>query len=82
LSKFCLCIAKDFGIRQQKQLKLTVFCSAAQRKFWNLPTKATQIDSRAAKFFEFANKQLTQIDCTLFSRAAKFFEFANKSNST
>jgi hypothetical protein len=31
--------AKIFGIHQQKQLKVPVFCSAAQRKF--LSTKAT-----------------------------------------
>jgi hypothetical protein len=51
----------EFAIK--KQLKLTVFCSreakhfglGAQRKSWNLPTKATQVDSilfsRAAKIF-------------------------------
>jgi hypothetical protein len=36
--------AKSFGIYQQNQLKLTVSCSVAQRKIWNLPTKAIQID--------------------------------------
>jgi hypothetical protein len=44
--------ANFFGICQQKQLKLTVFC-ALQRKFWNL-SRATHIDlfSRAAKKVE------------------------------
>jgi hypothetical protein len=49
------CQAATKGIYQQKQHKLIVFCSAAQTKFWNLPTKATQIkfilQCRAAKIF-------------------------------
>jgi hypothetical protein len=55
LTVFCLSRAeKTFRICQQKQLQLTVLLDA-QRNFWNLPSKATQIDckwfSRAAKTF-------------------------------
>jgi hypothetical protein len=43
------------GLPAQKKSHLTVSCSAAQRKIWNLPTKATQFDCicfiRAAKDF-------------------------------
>jgi hypothetical protein len=33
-----------FGIYQQKQPKLTAFCSAAQRKFLEFAIKATGMD--------------------------------------
>jgi hypothetical protein len=41
--------AKIFGIYQEKQLKLTVFCSACSEIFWNLSTKATPIEFSAAQ---------------------------------
>jgi hypothetical protein len=44
---------KNFGICQQKQLKLTVFCSAAQRK--NLSLIGCLSVQRAVKITEFAN---------------------------
>jgi hypothetical protein len=53
---FVLPHSEIFGICEQKQLELTVFCSAA-REFLEF---ATQIDGilfcRAAKVLEFANK--------------------------
>jgi hypothetical protein len=53
--------AKIFEIYQPKHLKLIVFCSVAQRKFWNLPTQISSIwFSRAAKTFGICQqKQLT-----------------------
>jgi hypothetical protein len=62
--------AKVFGICQQKQPKMTVFCPVAQRKVLEFANKSTQIDIIAAKNLEF---KATQIDCLLFSRAAKNF---------
>jgi hypothetical protein len=69
--------AKIFGICQQKQLKSTVFCPAAQRKILNLPTKATQIDwfygqPRCERVWNSPPKA-TQIDCLLSGRTAKTF---------
>jgi hypothetical protein len=40
--------AKSFGIRQQKQLNVTVFCQPSSENFWNLPTNATKIGCIAA----------------------------------
>jgi hypothetical protein len=61
---------KAFGICQQKQLKLTVFCSATQR---NLSTKTTQIDCilfcRAAKSFGIGSQK--QLKLTVFCSAAR-----------
>jgi hypothetical protein len=37
--------SEKFGIRQQKQLRLIFLCSA-QRKFWNLSTRAEPKDSQ------------------------------------
>jgi hypothetical protein len=63
---------KSFGIYQQKQLKLSVFCSAARRKLWNLPAKPTQFNCilfcRAAKFFGICQQE--QLKSTVFCSAA------------
>jgi hypothetical protein len=45
-NKYCILFgraAKNFGIDQQK-LRLSVFCSAAQHKVLELPTKETQMN--------------------------------------
>jgi hypothetical protein len=72
--------AKGFGIRQHKQLKLTVFCPAAQRKLWNLSTNALKLPvfSAAQRKFSELSTKATQIDCISSNRAAKLLEFANK----
>jgi hypothetical protein len=36
---FCLA-AKSYGICEQRQLKLTVFCQPHSETFWNLATKS------------------------------------------
>jgi hypothetical protein len=64
--------AKTFGICQQMQLKLTVFWSATQRKLWNSPTKATQIDcilcvQPRSENYGICKKKLLQ--CRLSSRS-------------
>jgi hypothetical protein len=57
--------SQNFGIYQQEQLKLNLFCSAA----------------RAAKDFGICQQeQFTQIDCISFCRAEKFFGIATKSS--
>jgi hypothetical protein len=64
---------------------LTGFCPT--KTFWNLPTKATQIDcillSRAAKDFGIRHQNKKQLKSTGFCPTVqrKFLEFANKSNS-
>jgi hypothetical protein len=66
--------AKSFGICQQKQLKLIVFCSAAQRpilEFGN-QLEATPIDCRLSSCAAPPTKA-TQIDCILFGSTAENF---------
>jgi hypothetical protein len=52
--------SENFGIHQQKQLKLTPFCLPRSQNFRSLSTETTQINSilfcGAAKILEFANK--------------------------
>jgi hypothetical protein len=67
--------AKNFGICEQKQLKLTgFFWSAVQRKILEFANKTTQFDwilvSRAAKILELVNKT-TQIDWILVNKQLK-----------
>jgi hypothetical protein len=49
------------GLWEQKQVKLLLSVLPRSEIFWNMPTKVTLTDgilfSRAAKFFEFANKR-------------------------
>jgi hypothetical protein len=59
----------SLGICQQKQLKLTAFSSAAQRK----------ISAPLSEFFFGISHQ--QQNCIFFCRAAKDFAIVNKSNS-
>jgi hypothetical protein len=58
--------------------KSTVFCSAAQRKFWNLPTNTTQTDCilfcRVAKNLGITNRNnANESNCILFCCATKIF---------
>jgi hypothetical protein len=66
-----------FGICHQNKLKLTVSCSAAQRKFWNWQQKQlklTVICSAAREFLEFA----TRIDCICLATQRKFWNLSTK----
>jgi hypothetical protein len=66
--------AKHLGIFQQKQLKLTVFCSGCSENFRNLPTKTSQID---CILFSCAEKisNCEQEHCILFGAQRKILEF-------
>jgi hypothetical protein len=71
--------AKFFGIANQKS---TPFCSTAQQKDFELPTRALHfLQSRSENFGIFPQNQL-KTDCILFSRAAKFLEFSTKPTQT
>jgi hypothetical protein len=62
--------------------KSTVFCSAAQRKFWNLPTKATQtkfiMPCRAAKQFWNLPSRTTQLTAFRSAALGRLFELRPK----
>jgi hypothetical protein len=61
--------AKNFGIAS----KSTAFFAAAQRKFWNLPTEATQtiLFCRAAKIFGICQQKHLQLKLTAFGSVAQ-----------
>jgi hypothetical protein len=74
LSVSVLPCSTNFGIHQQKQLKLTVLCFAGQRNFLEfVNTKAPQIDCTllrgTPKILDFTS----QIDSNLFCRTANPF---------
>jgi hypothetical protein len=72
--------AKGFGIRQQKQLKLTVFCQAAQRKLLEFANKSNAnwlyfVEPSSKMFWNSPTKwKATQIDCLSSNRAFPFRE--------
>jgi hypothetical protein len=66
--------ARSFGICQQKQLKLTVFCS---KKLWNKATQITVFCPAAQR----KTLDIAKIDCILICRAAKNLGIGNKRNS-
>jgi hypothetical protein len=74
---------ETFGIYQQKQLKLTVFCSAAQRNFLEIVTKTTQIGFilfyRAAKIWKLPTKQFNlHVIVFLLPGSEKFWNLRTK----
>jgi hypothetical protein len=66
--------AKKIGVAN----KCTVFCSAAQRKIFELRTKALNFVQLRCEIFWNLPTKATQIDCIRFSRAAKDFGLRSK----
>jgi hypothetical protein len=75
--------AKNFGIGEQRQLKLAVSVQRSE-KCWNWRTNAGQVDcnlfSHVAKFFGIGVKA-TQIDCICSAAHRKIFKI-NPENKT